>query len=323
VSIAWPAFDEALAEGLAALTEDQFLVMSVKRCRSSSADGVDGAARFVQFVAQGAYGLRAEAASNNYLVGADRLGPEQEDALVAIGWQPPTSDADTAPIDDPDGSPNHFRDWPAPALRGGRTAGIRDVPLRYRVPHPGYLGTQRSTPMAAFDLPILGLKRGEVPVPVVDESVVQLTLSRPQNADALRAEVMGCLGGILDTDEITVDADGDVPIRWGSAVVYVRVLEHAPVVRMVSVVLTGAAPSGALREAVNDINRDQILVRALWHDDAVLLTADMYASPFVDEHLVNVLRIVADMADALDDEMHNRFSDPAGDQRRHGFGGYL
>jgi hypothetical protein len=58
---AWPAFEKRLAETLAALEEDQYLVVSAKRGWA-----------YVQFAAQGSFGLRAECVGNKYFRGHGR-----------------------------------------------------------------------------------------------------------------------------------------------------------------------------------------------------------------------------------------------------------
>ena len=81
---AWPTFERKLAETLGALEEDQYLVVSAKRGWA-----------YVQFAAQGSYGLRAECMSNNYLDEAHKLRAGQTALLRRIGWSPPTG----TPID--------------------------------------------------------------------------------------------------------------------------------------------------------------------------------------------------------------------------------
>lgn len=63
---AWPAFERKLAETLGALEEDQYLVVSAKRGWV-----------YVQFAAQGSFGLRAECVGNNYLDEAHALSAGQ------------------------------------------------------------------------------------------------------------------------------------------------------------------------------------------------------------------------------------------------------
>lgn len=96
LSQAWPPFTRKLAEVLAHLGEDQYLVISAKRAH-----------RYVQFAGQGSFGLRVEATSNHYLAAGDRLTRRQLAALKSRGWLAPSGSAKAStPRKDPDGSPN-------------------------------------------------------------------------------------------------------------------------------------------------------------------------------------------------------------------------
>src|SRR5450759_1403104 len=140
---AWPAFERKLAETLGALEEDQYLVVSAKRGWA-----------YVQFAAQGSFGLRAECVGNNYLDEAHALSAGQTALLRRIGWSSPTGTRDY---------PNLFRelDRPVPCDDAARMA-VRALTEVFEIPHPGSLMYK------AFDkkqrtilVPTLGLKREE------------------------------------------------------------------------------------------------------------------------------------------------------------------
>ena len=139
---AWPAFEKKLAETLGALEEDQYLVVSAKRGWV-----------YVQFAAQGSYGLRAECVGNNYLDEAHALSAGQTALLRRMGWSSPRGTR----------SPNFFRDFdrPVPCADAARMA-VRALTEVFEIPHPGSLMYK------AFDknertilVPTLGLKREE------------------------------------------------------------------------------------------------------------------------------------------------------------------
>ncbi|MEQ8842291.1 MAG: hypothetical protein RIB98_15005 [Acidimicrobiales bacterium] len=149
VSDAWPGFHERLTEALRALEEDQFLNLNVK-CRN----------RFVQFAAQGYFGMRAETVGNAYLEGPERLSIEDIAILRALGWNDPTSGPGVVPQADPDGSPNHYLEW-APPLDHAEIAelAVRTLLEIHDVAHPGWL-TYRAFHSEGQEilLPGLGLK---------------------------------------------------------------------------------------------------------------------------------------------------------------------
>jgi len=98
--------DLALKVGavLSQLTEDECLVLCEK-----------GTNHFVQFMNQGATGLRAEAVSNGFLSGRQRWSDGQHAAFVALGWEPPSGSPEEAtPLKQPEGSPNYLREFRAP-----------------------------------------------------------------------------------------------------------------------------------------------------------------------------------------------------------------
>lgn len=137
-----------------------------------------------------------------------------------------------------------------------------------------------------------------------------------RSADELRDAVIVALGSLVGggadgAGEVVVDDDGDIPIRWGSAVLYVRVLDGNPVIRIFSPILREVQLRDELRDAVNELNKDHLFVSTFWADGVVLLTADLYAAPFVAQQFLNLLHAVAETADSLDDQLRSRFAGDA------------
>jgi hypothetical protein len=99
---AWTEFGRRLIEVLAALEEDEYLIIGLK-----------GSNRFVQFAGQGAHGMRVETVSNFYLPENERLGEAENEMLLKLGWNAPCNLPDEFG-DEPEGSPNYFLDLPRP-----------------------------------------------------------------------------------------------------------------------------------------------------------------------------------------------------------------
>ena len=137
LSAAWPPFARQLAEVLEALDEDQFLILSVKRSN-----------RFVQFAAQGSFGMRVETTSNSYLAKADQLDLRQISALTDLGWKDPTgTPVESTPEADPDGSPNFFVEFPVPvSFDAVADLAVRTISEVLRLPHPGSLEYRSARP---------------------------------------------------------------------------------------------------------------------------------------------------------------------------------
>src|SRR5450830_198077 len=75
LSVAWAPFSQKLAAALAKLEEDQFLILSVKRSN-----------RFVQFAAQGSFGMPMETTSNSDLAKTEQLDQRHISILIVAGW---------------------------------------------------------------------------------------------------------------------------------------------------------------------------------------------------------------------------------------------
>jgi hypothetical protein len=119
----WARFSADLALVLADLDEDDFLIISAKKT-----------GLFVQFAAQGQFGMRAEAISNNYLKGKT-LSQDACITMQNLGWNAPTNLPEES---DPeghtaDGSPNFFIDA-APPVPHGAIASLAVATLRFVFP---------------------------------------------------------------------------------------------------------------------------------------------------------------------------------------------
>ena len=81
----------------------------------------------------------------------------------------------------------------------------------------------------------------------------------------LKPVVETALKQLLNLTEIAYDEDGDIPIRFGSAMVYLGLVDgHPPIVQLFSPVLWGVAASPDLILAVNDINKRIQFGRLAW-----------------------------------------------------------
>ena len=149
--LAWTTFTGGLATCLAALEEDEFLIISYKRANY-----------YVQFAAGGSFGMRAEASCNTFIEPEASLIDDQYAVMAGLGWQRatelPTEDA--AP-GDPVGSPNFFIDVENPVNYAALCQlVIMTFRAVYLVSHPGELQyASFGENGASIRFPTLGLKR--------------------------------------------------------------------------------------------------------------------------------------------------------------------
>jgi hypothetical protein len=231
----WASLTQSLAAALALMKEGQFLILNI----SNGDGGAEAPNYYVQFASGGEDGFRAEAVSNRYLADRWKLPEKAAELLFQLGWLAPD------PGSEPAGKVNYYREWTAPppvadiaqlavsTLR--RVYGVRSMDqLQYR--YSDEAGSE-------LELADLGLRRE---ASQKDGSKALFEKLRPLVEEALR-EALG-------VSELKYDAAGDIPIRFGNAMVFVRLLGDPPRVRVFSPMLWELRTTEGLYEALNDIN---------------------------------------------------------------------
>jgi hypothetical protein len=282
----WPDFQRKLAETLGVLEEDQYLVVSAKRGWA-----------YVQFVGQGSFGMRAECVSNNYLDEAHALSPDKIAALERLGWSAPTGAPEEVRVGKNGGSPNFHRDFerPVPFDDAARMA-VRALMEVFEISHPGclkYKAFDRSGPRIL--VPTLGLKRELPPSP------------REKTELPLRTRVLAATRNATGNAEIAYDVDGDLQLRFGSALVIVRLLEDPPCIRIYSPLLVEVEAGSELLERLNELNARVRHARLLEVDGTVYAAEELYASPFVEELLKEACWGLGKFAEEIGVELQRQF----------------
>lgn len=289
VSLAWAPFAQKLAAALGQLVEDQYLILMVKQSN-----------RFIQFASQGAFGIRVETTSNHYLTKQEKLDERQIAVLIKAGWQAPSGNpAGSTPENDPDGSPNFFAEFSAPvSFEAVADLTIRTFAEILRVPHPGFLQYEAfddtDGDWAAMTLPDLGLKQAK-PTRQDDtvESLAQALLT------TLKAET-----GISELD---YDSDGDIVIRYGSAVAFVRLIGDPAHIRIYSPILNDVEESPGMFARLNDINANETMMRFYFQNGVIYGASDISAVPYVNAHVVQTLAHFCVIADGMDSLLQAEF----------------
>ena len=285
---AWRRFQIALADHVVAMDDDDILVVAAE---VAGEDGT-GCAPYVQFCAWGDDLVRAEVSSNQYLAAEVALGPNAEASLVEMGWEAPTHEAD----DEPDeGSANFHLD--AERREGDRLAAMAVAALRdvFGVPHPAFL----DWPPAEDEPPTAHACTGD------DDRFDEPLAVMPESHEHLRELVHAALtppGG----PALAYDDDGDIPLPLGSAVLFVRVAEEAPVVEAFAFVVRGELDKERAAYEVAVLNRDTRMVKFVLLDDAVLATMQVAAAPFTPRNLRSLVVSMANTVDRIDDDLAAR-----------------
>ena len=287
-ALTWDEFERRLATTLAEMAEETFLVISTPMSR-------DGTAYYVQFASGESYGLRAEAVGSGNLPPARALAPGQEAQLVELGWQRPAPD---------DPCRNYVRTWPRPApfeeiarlaVRTLREVHGIEAPADLRYVYAAF--GDRAVPV--LDLGIEAQRRSPPPAPT----------RRPRRAVAdLTPLVERSLARWLGASEVVRDRDGDYPIRVGSALMFVRLVDGVPpVVRIFSPILHDIAESQALLAALNEINGQIRFGRVFWMARQVIVAMELTAVDISADQVAFACIELGNLADHLDDGLHGRF----------------
>ncbi|MEJ7627958.1 MAG: YbjN domain-containing protein [Nocardioidaceae bacterium] len=293
---AWLAFGSRLRRTLSGLRDSQVVMLELPSPYDE--DALDGAVPYLQFTGYGEGVVRAEVSSNAFLDERHRLDEHQMQRLTRLGWSPPSY----GPGDEPDsGSPNFFSDAntdDVDALVPMSVDAIHDV---FGVPHPSFLVAAGFAAGDGVAMPEVGLG---VPRPAVagrtptDEPLAVM----PTGRDHLRALVDHALTPVFGHAPVR-DEDGDIPVRSGSAMVFVRVLPDAPVIELFSPLLLEVEGSALVLERITRLNRRMRFVSFFWDGGTVYARTQLFCQPFVSDHLRHALMVISEVADRLDDEM--------------------
>ncbi len=270
---AWGRFRADLADALAGLEDGQVLSVAwgPELLTDFEDDDEAGAAPYVQAIGWGEDQLRVEAVSNYFLDDRFALPEDAESELVEMGWMAPTYDQDG----EDEGSSNFWCDLERREADRAAVLAVRALREVYGCLHPCLLDTRgiavgQDEPGAATGVP----------------AFEDLPPTWPSSREELSTAVLGTLGAMRGKP-VKVDSDGDVPFRVGRSVAYVRVLEDRPVVQIFAVLLLGAddVDRGRLLEELNIMNRARSAVSVCLLDDAVVMSRDLVATPFVPAQL--------------------------------------
>ena len=289
----WDDFTRRLADGLGRMAIESFLILSLP-------DDIAGVRAYVQFAHwandDGASeGLRTEAAGNRNLPGTRPLTPAQEERLQALAWQRPDTDSAVG---------NYVRDWPMPAPFAEVAAmAVRTLREVYGVAQAADLRFRYAL-FGSGDVEdlALGLEPEERPMRPRSKP------PRRPPAGALSPIVEDGLRRWLHVDRLERDADGDYPIRVGTALIFVRVVEdQLPMIAIFSTILAGVEEGPALFAALDDINRRIRFARAFSIGRTILVATELPVVDITADQIAFACMQLGSLADHLDDVLHGRF----------------
>ena len=304
VTEAWREFARALAAALPALPDGAWLDVTLDPTASGTGDAV-----YKVTVHKGPDGaLRAYAVGNASLPAGHRLDRTQVAELVALGWSPPGV---VPGSDDRFGLVSKADAEAASGLATVLTRTLRDI---YGTPHPAFLVyTVSDDAGEALPAPPLGTARPEAlpGSPGADDLSLSLGVvdreeeEGPPLAERVRSLVAGLLRA--EPDQLQVDSDGDINIRAGSAMVFVRVRDNPPLVDVFSPVLTEVEPNERLYTRLSELTNRMPIGRLYCTNDTVWASIPVFGRNFQPVHLALAIQVMVGLADELDDRLYGEF----------------
>lgn len=285
---AWTEFQMRLAEVISMIDDTGDLTIGT--------DSVRERGPFVRFSSPVRHTLRAEAAGNADLGEHFQLGVDQLAALEAMGWHPPTA-----------GGPRPTAAFWLEAAQdesdrvaGCAVAALRDV---YGVQHPVFLAPDQLAEVLQPPPPIESAPSTGVAVTLPSGMLSIL----PRDRQHLTALVDGELTALYGHPPIR-DDEGDVAIRVGSTMLFLRTATDAQEVVVFAAVVHDVAGRSRAAEVLNDLNVEARWVKFQLVRDRVFVTVSVPARPFVPAHLHQAVRIMSEVADGIDDELATKLN---------------
>ncbi|HKD96253.1 MAG TPA: hypothetical protein VKB69_01505 [Micromonosporaceae bacterium] len=300
VSEAWHDFARALAKVVTQLPEQVHLDLTLDPTASGTGHAIYEVS--VQHRPGGQLGVLA--VGNAGLPEGQRLDRDAVAEMVILGWSPPGVIA---------GSGNDFgmSATMADAVRVAVvvTKTLRDV---YRAPHPAFLT------YSAFDEEDNSVTLGPLGAARVssgDERIDSLRLSEAGFAAledpsmSLQERVRIVVAGLQRTtpEAVPVDSDGDIGIRAGSAMIFVRVRDNPPLIDVFSPIITDVDPSEKLYAKLSDLTTKMPIGRLYQANRTVWASVPVFGRDFQATHLMLALQVMTGLADELDDRLHGEF----------------
>jgi hypothetical protein len=306
VTEAWREFASALATLLPTLSPGAYVDITL----DPTASGTGTAVYSVSLRVLDGGVIEALAVGNAGLPDGFRMDRSSIADLIALGWSPPgvlPDSGDSFGLRSDTTAANRL------ATIVSRT--LRDV---YGAPHPAFLvylvhddedEPIDSTPLAtARHEPTTDR---ELSLDDMDEDGV-LSDALANAADEVipldeRVKTVVATMSKTSVDQLQLDTDGDIGIRAGSAMVFVRVRDNPPLVDVFSPILTEVEPTEQLYVKLSELTNRMPIGRLYCAQDTVWASIPVFGRNFQATHLMLAVQVMTGLADELDDRLHGEF----------------
>ena len=289
IAQAWADFQGRLSEIISLIDSSGDLTISSGSVDDVSRPSAHVGSPLLRFSCANGDLVRCVAAGNASLASDFQLTASQQEAMEQIGWQP--SDRSAEPGD----YWAERRQDESDQLSELAVAALRDV---YGVQHPIFLAPDQLAEVLH-------------PSPTPIEETPTLNGGRPTPGQPDRRQ----LNTLVDAELSTMfghtpmrDAEGDVAIRVGSTMLFLRTAADGQEIMLFAAVVHDVSGRSRAAEVLNDLNVEARWVKFKLVRDRVFVTYSLLAQPFVPAHLHQAVRIVSDVADGIDDELANKLN---------------
>ncbi len=286
IEAAWKDYRASLAEALDALDDDASIRIQIDS---------EGVTPYVQALRVGDR-ILLEASSNRFLDDVWKLDKTDRRRLRAIGFAKPSEHM-----------PNHWITLPLSHVDQAASLAVQALREVFRVMHPSSLYS------AEIDW------QGEEFPPTAHEPQRAAQTTFPQDREQLDALISDVLDALLN-EVPDRDDDGDIPIRTGRTVVYIRTQQGSPMIRLFAQMARDVADKDAALREVDRLNRTVEGIKFIVHETTVIATAELLGWPFAPTQfqalLTHMCDAVAKHEEDLVDHVGGRFfiGDQAPDQ---------
>jgi hypothetical protein len=298
VTDAWRDFAGSLAAALPSLPAGTGLNLAL----DPTASGTGDATYAVDLLVEDGGAVRAQAVGNARLPREYHLARSAVAEMVALGWSPPgvlPGSRDDFGLVSPPGDQARL------AVVVART--FRDV---YGAPHPAFV---TYLPTGGDPAPAIALGSARAAGPTdapTDLAVPEADLEDLGDPDAPlqdRAQAVVAHLMRMTPEALHLDQDGDIGIRSGSAMVFVRVRDNPPLIDVFSPVLTDVEPTEKLYRRLSELTNRMPIGRLYCTQGTVWASVPVFGRDFQPTHLMLAVQVMTGLADELDDRLHGEF----------------
>lgn len=252
--------------------------------------------------------IRGEVSSNRSLDRKFWLNEDQCAQLIALGFEAPSSAAAALASNR---STNFRHDVPRADVATLAHMSVSALREAFGILHPAFLSLSGDIhqvydnelvdepavpdslfPMGADGIPVSGTLARNWAIAEAGP------LAMPESPAHLRQLIEQALAPVLGRRPL-VDEDGDFVVAREGALVFIRVVESAPVVAVFSELVRGIGNSEAAVREVAELNASVEMVKFFLVGDRIVAGCTLPANPFVGGHLRELLDLVASVAAEL------------------------